>query len=161
MNTNGKANALHDLLEAVPFFRELSREELDRIIALGRLVTYAKDAVLFREGDPGGTLYIVVDGLVRISKVVPGAREEAMAFMEQGSCFGEMALFDGFPRSAAAVAHETTRVLMIEKEAFLDFLSSDPVLARKILWSFCRTLSVRLRETTDRIVALFAIARPF
>jgi hypothetical protein len=50
---------------------------------------------------------------------------------------------------------------MIEKEAFLDFLYSDPALARKVLWSFCRTLSVRLRETTDRIVALFALARPF
>jgi CRP-like cAMP-binding protein len=72
-----------------------------------------------------------------------------------------MALFDEFPRSATAIAHEECRVLFIEKEAFLDLLRSDPVIARKILWAFCRTLSVRLRETTDRIVALFALSRPF
>jgi CRP-like cAMP-binding protein len=161
MIKDSEVPVLHDALGAVPFFRELTPEELDRMIALGRLVTYPKDGTLFREGDPGEALYIVVDGSVRISKVVLGAKEEAMAFIERGGCFGEMALFDEFPRSATAIAHEECRVLFIEKEAFLELLRSDPVIARKTLWAFCRTLSVRLRETTDRIVALFAIARPF
>lgn len=152
---------LHEVLGAVPFFHELTPEELDRIIALGRLVTYPKSSLLFQEGDPGEALYIVVDGSVRIGKVVPGAKEEAMAFIERGGCFGEMALFDEFPRSATAVAHEECRVLFIDKQAFLNLLRSEPVIARKILWAFCRTLSVRLRETTDRIVAVLALARPF
>jgi CRP/FNR family transcriptional regulator, cyclic AMP receptor protein len=155
------ATMLHDVLGVVPFFKELAPEELDRIIGLGRLVTYSKDAVLFTEGDPGEALYIVVDGSVRIGKSVPGAKEEAMAFIERGGCFGEMALFDEFPRSATAIAHQECRVLFIEKHVFLDLLRSDPAIGRKILWAFCRTLSVRLRETTDRIVALFALARPF
>ena len=161
MIKDAEAVMLHDVLGAVPFFQELLPAELDRIIALGRLVTYPKDALLFREGDPGEALYIVVDGSIRIGKSVPGAKEEAMAFMERGGCFGEMALFDEFPRSATAIAHQECRVLFIEKQAFLDLLHGDPVIGRKILWSFCRTLSVRLRETTDRIVALFALARPF
>jgi CRP-like cAMP-binding protein len=84
-----------------------------------------------------------------------------MAFIEQGGCFGEMALFDEFPRSATVIAHQECRVLFIEKQAFLTLLRADPIIGRKILWAFCRTLSVRLRETTDRIVALFALARPF
>ena len=157
---DAEAVGLRNILGAVPFFRELAPPELDRIIALGRLVTYPKQAIVFSEGDPGEALYIVVDGSVRIGKVVPGAREEAMAFLERGSCFGEMALFDEFPRSATAIAHEECRVLFLEKASFLDLLRSEPVIARKILWAFCRTLSVRLRETTDRIVALFALARP-
>lgn len=161
MVTQAEAAALRNTLGAVPFFQALTPEELDSIVALGRLVPYAKGAVLFREGDPGEALYIVVDGSVRISKVVPGAQEEAMAFMVQGACFGEMALFDGFPRSATAIAHENCRVLVIHRQAFEDLLEGDPVIARKILWAFCRSLSVRLRETTDRIVALFAMARPF
>ena len=161
MTENVDASMLHEILGVLPLFKELASEELDRVIALGRLVTYAKDSVFFMEGGPGDALYIVVDGSVRISKSVPGAKEEAMAFIERGGCFGEMALFDEFPRSAAAVAHENCRVLCIEKHAFFDLLRSDPVIGRKILWAFCRTLSVRLRETTDRIVALFALARPF
>ena len=156
-----EAVVLHDILGIVPLFQELTPEELDRIIVLGRLVTYCKDAMLFVEGDPGEALYIVVEGSVRIGKNVPGAKEEAMAFIERGGCFGEMALFDEFPRSATAIAHQECRVLFIEKQAFLDLLRHEPVIGRKILWAFCRTLSVRLRETTDRIVALFALARPF
>jgi CRP-like cAMP-binding protein len=161
MVNHGETVTLRGILGGVSFFRELSQDELDRIITLGTLVPYAKDAALFREGDAGDALHIVVDGSVRISKAVPGAKEEAMAFMERGCCFGEMAMFDEFPRSATAIAHEDCRVLVVEKKDFLDLLRNDPVIARKILWSFCRTLSVRLRETTDRIVALFALARPF
>ena len=161
MIKDAEAVMLHDILGSVSFFKELAPEELDRIIALGRLVTYPKDVTLFMEGDPGEAMYIVVDGSVRIGKSVPGAKEEAMAFIERGGCFGEMALFDEFPRSATAIAHQECRVLFIEKRAFLELLRGDPVIGRKILWAFCRTLSVRLRETTDRIVALFALARPF
>ena len=161
MVDQGEAVMLRDVLSAVSFFRELSPEELERVVAVGSLASYAKDAVLFNEGDPGDSLHVVVDGSVRISKAVPGAKEEAMAFMERGCCFGEMAMFDEFPRSATAIAHEDCRVLIVEKQDFLNLLSNDPLIARKILWSFCRTLSVRLRETTDRIVALFALARPF
>ena len=156
-----EAVVLRNILSAVPFFLELVPEELDRVIAHSQLVTYPKDAVFFREGDPGEALYIVVDGSVRISKNVPGARQESMAFIERGGCFGEMALLDEFPRSATATAHQECRVLFMDKRAFLELLDDDTVIGRKILWSFSRTLSVRLRETTDRIVALFAIVRPF
>ena len=162
MSTDRGPVNLREILGTVPFFRELTPGELDRIIGLGRLVSYPKDAVLFTEGDPGEALYIVVDGSIRVSKIVPGAKEEAMAFMERGACVGEMALIDGFPRSATAIAHQECRVLFVEKQAFLNLLHEDPVIARKILWALCRTLSLRLRETTDRIVALFAIiTRPF
>jgi CRP/FNR family transcriptional regulator, cyclic AMP receptor protein len=148
------------LLSRVSFLQELTPDELDRVLAIARVVPYTKDAVLFKEGDPGAALYIVVDGSVRVSKVVPGAKDEAVAFMERGGCFGEMALIDEFPRSADAIAHTDCRVLFFDKHVLLDLLHEDPVIARKILWAFCRTLSMRLRETTDRIVTLFTLARP-
>jgi CRP-like cAMP-binding protein len=155
-----EAIGLRSILGAVPLFQELTPEELDQVIGVARLVTYPKGTVLFQEGDPGEALYIVVDGSVRVSKGVPGAKEEAMAFMERGSCLGEMALIDEFPRSATAMALKECRVLFIDKQVFLNLLQREPVIARKILWAFCRTLSLRLRETTDRVVALFAVARP-
>ena len=148
------------LLSKVSFLQELTPDELDRVLAIARVVRYTKDAVLFKEGDPGAALYIVVDGSVRVSKVVPGAKDEAVAFMERGGCFGEMALIDEFPRSADAIAQTDCRVLFFDKDVLLDLLQEDPVIARKILWAFCRTLSMRLRETTDRIVSLFTLARP-
>jgi CRP-like cAMP-binding protein len=148
------------LLSRVSFLRELTPDELERVLAIARVVPYARDAVLFKEGDPGAALYIVVDGTVRVSKVVPGAKEEPMAFLERGGCFGEMALIDEFPRSADAIAQTDCRVLFFDKDRLLDLLQEDPAIARKILWAFCRTLSMRLREATDRIVGLFTLARP-
>ncbi len=161
MQPNPDPAAVRDILRNLPFFQELTSAELERVVALGSVVLYPKDMILFREGDKGEALYVVLDGSVRVSKAVPGSRDEAMAFMERGSFFGEMALVDEFPRSATAMACQECTILFIDKQAFIRMIQEDPVIARKILWAFCRTLSLRLRETTDRIVALSAITRPF
>ncbi len=161
VNPDPETIAVRDVLRSLPFFQELTPEELERVVALGRVVTYPKEMILFREGDKGEALYVVLDGSVRVSKAVPGSRDEAMAFMERGSFFGEMALVDEFPRSATAVANQDCKVLFLDKQPFIQMIQEDPVIGCKILWAFCRTLSLRLRETTDRIVALSAIARPF
>jgi len=161
MMENPESTAVRDILKAVPFFRDLTPAELDQIIALGRMVTYTKDMTLFKEGDQGEALYVVVEGSICVSKAVPGGKDHPMAFMERGSCFGEMALVDEFPRSATAIASQESRILFIDKQALLRFLEDDPVIARKILWAFCRALSLRLREASDRIVALSSFTRPF
>ncbi len=161
MNPNPEAIAVREVLHSLPFFQELTPAELEQVAALGRVVSYPKEMILFREGDKGEALYVVLDGSVRVSKAVPGSRDEAMAFMERGSFFGEMALVDDFPRSATAVASQDCKVLFIDKQDFIAVIQADPIIGRKILWAFCRTLSLRLRETTDRIVALSSFTRPF
>jgi len=155
------ATAVRDALRSVPFFAHLTEEEISRIIALGQVVAYPKGVVLFHEGDVGEAFYIVVDGSIRISKQIPGMGEEAMYYVERGNWFGEMALFDAFPRSATAVAHQAAEVLFLDRHDLLGLFDRDPIVARKILWAFCRTLSLRLRETNDRITALFTIAGRF
>ncbi len=155
------ATAVRDAFRSVPFFSHLTEEELARIIALGRVVAYPKDMVLFREGDVGEAFYIVVSGSIRITKQVPGVGDQAMYFVERGNWFGEMALIDAFPRSASAITHQAAEVLFLDRHGLLSLFDADPILARKILWAFCRTLSIRLRETNDRITALFTIAGRF
>lgn len=149
------------VLKGVPLFEGLGDGEVDQIAALTTVRAYRQGDVIFREGDPGEALYIVADGVVRISKVVPGVGEEAMAFFEPGSYFGEMSLIDEFPRSATAIAHTDCGLLLLPKGAFRGLLSADREVALKILWQLARILSHRLRETTDRIVTLFAIAKAF
>ncbi|MFN3476629.1 MAG: cyclic nucleotide-binding domain-containing protein [Candidatus Methylomirabilales bacterium] len=150
-----------EFLKRVQLFEGLSEEALRRIASLGREQRYPSASVIFREGDPGEAFYVVIDGAVRVSKFVPGAGEEAMAFMEKGDCFGEMSLIDNRPRSATAIAHADCWLLAIGREEFLDLLRSDRELAWVILWGLCRILSLRLRETSDRFVTVFAIARAF
>ncbi|MFA5026306.1 MAG: cyclic nucleotide-binding domain-containing protein [Candidatus Methylomirabilota bacterium] len=153
--------AVRDLLRSVPFFAHLTDDELGQVIALGKQVAYPKNVTLFHEGDAGEAFYIVLDGSIRISKQIPGVGEEALYFVERGNWFGEMALFDAFPRSATAIAHQPAEVLFLERQSLLDLFDHNPIIARKVLWAFCRTLSLRLRETNDRITALFTIAGRF
>jgi CRP/FNR family cyclic AMP-dependent transcriptional regulator len=157
---NPDPTTVRDILRAVPFFQELAPSELDLIVSLGHVVAYPKDMVLFREGDKGEALYVVIEGAVRIVKSTPDAADGAMAFLERGGCFGEMALVDDFPRSATAIAQEDSVVLFLEREAVLDLFREAPAVGWKILWAFCRNLSLRLREASDRIVALSSLTRP-
>jgi CRP-like cAMP-binding protein len=153
---------VREAVQRVPLFQELTAPELDLIVALGHLVEYPKGMALFREGDKGEALYVLIEGAIRAVKEssgTGGTGEEIIAFFERGGCFGEMALVDEFPRSATAIAHEDSVVLFLERDHVLDLFREDPVVARKILWAFCRSLSLRLREASDRIVALSSITR--
>jgi CRP/FNR family transcriptional regulator len=160
MNPKPDLAVVRDILRTVAFFQELTQAEPDLVIALGHVVAYPKDMALFREGDKGEALYVVIEGAVRIMKSAPDAGAEVMAFLERGGCFGEMALVDHFPRSATAIAHEECVVLFLERDAVLDLFREVPVVGRKILWAFCRSLSLRLREADDRIAVLSSFGRP-
>jgi CRP-like cAMP-binding protein len=109
---------------------------------------------VFQEGDKGDKFYLIIDGAVRISRMVPGMGEEALAVLKSGAYFGEMALIDDFPRSAHAIVHEKCRLFVIRKEDLEDLLFVDRDLAYELLWNFVRTLSGRLRETNDKMTFL-------
>jgi len=159
MTPNPSLTLVRDILRMVPFFQELAQPELDLIVALGHVIAYPKDMVLFKEGDKGEALYVVIEGAVRIVKSAPESWDGTMAFIEKGGCFGEMALVDHLPRSATAIAHEDCMLLFLEREALLDLFREVPVVGRKILWAFAQSLSLRLREASDRIVALSSLTR--
>jgi len=150
---------VRNMLRAVPFFRELTQPVLVLLVALGHVVAYPKNMVVFREGDKGEALYVVIEGAVRITKHAPEAWDGIMDFVESGGCFGEMALVDDFPRSATAIAQDDCTVLFLGRDALLDLFREEPVVGRKILAAFCRSLSLRLRHASDRIVALSSLQR--
>ena len=149
------------LLSPVPLFEGLSAEQLAQVAALAKEVDARYGTVFFREGEAGDSFYVLLDGHVRISKVIAGVGEEALAILEPGACFGEMALIDNFPRSADARAHTDCKVGVITKEALTELMSRDRELAYEILLRFVGTLCTRLRETNDKIRVFFALAGGF
>src|SRR5512134_1736362 len=142
------------LLEQVPMFAGLAHMHLRRIAAIGKVEEHALGHRLFAEGDVGHTFYIVLGGAVRISRMVPGMGEEALAIHKAGAYFGEMALIDDAPRSAHALVHERCRLFVLAKQDLEDLLFIDRELAYELLWSFVRTLSRRLREMNDKMTFL-------
>ncbi|MEW6686969.1 MAG: cyclic nucleotide-binding domain-containing protein [Candidatus Edwardsbacteria bacterium] len=151
-----------ELLKKVYLFHDLSPKELELILSIGFEKIYEKESFIFKEGELGDAFYIVLEGAVRISTVIPGVGEEALKILREGEYFGEMALIDDFPRSASAIAHEgSAKLLAIYKRDFKRLLSEDRELAYKLLTVFVKTLSARLRETDERLKSIFAIAKTF
>ena len=141
--------------DKVGLFRErgLSAAEMKLLATFSSEERFVPGAMVFREGEKGDKLYIVLDGRVRISKFIPGVGEEALAVLDRGDFFGEMALIDDKPRSADAKAHETgATVLSIDRTTLREVLSMDPGASLQFLSLLCRMISHRLREINDKIV---------
>jgi CRP-like cAMP-binding protein len=141
--------------DKVDLFRErgLSAAEMKLLATFSTEERFGEGSMVFREGEKGDKLYIVLDGRVRISKFIPGVGEEALAVLDRGDFFGEMALIDDKPRSADAKAHETdATVLSIDRATLNEILSMDPHASLQFLNLLCRMISRRLREINEKIV---------
>lgn len=141
-------------LQKVPLFEGLTPPALQLVAQVASEESHALGTKIFQHGDVGDTLYIILEGKVRISREVPGMGEEALAVLGPGAVFGEMALLDEAPRSADARVHERCRLLTVSKDAFEDLLFLHKDLAFEVLWSVVRILTQRLRETNDKLTFL-------
>ena len=150
-----------DFLKKVHLFESLTAPELEKIEKISTMEAFPKDAVIFKEGDPGDRCYVITNGTVRISKFIANIGEEALAVLKSGDYFGEMALIDKFPRSAHAIANTDVAVLAINKADLDKVLIMDRDLGYKLLWAFTKTLSKRLRETNEKLAGFVAMSGGF
>lgn len=148
---NGAMSSTEEALSKVELFRGLAPQALARVASIATEESHGLGHTLFREGEVGDKLYVIVEGKVRISRQIAGMGEEALAVLGPGSAFGEMALIEDVPRSADAIVHERVKLLVIAKEAMQDLLFIHKDLAYEILWNIVRILSSRLRETNDKM----------
>ena len=138
-----------DVLAKVPLFSGLPDEEIERLGVLLRPRRYARGEVIFLEGDQGDSLCLIAEGSIRIQLTGTDGREVVINVYGPGEIFGEMALLDGEPRSADAIAQEASRVFWLRRDDFAAFLDSHPSAAMTMLAS----LSQRLRHTTRVVQA--------
>ena len=150
-----------EFLRRTPLFASLDDEELAQVILIGRVVDADSGKVLFKEGDPGTSFYLVEKGAVRISRVTP-LGEEALAILREGAFFGDMALLDDMPRSADAIAHEgPARLIEFRTAELRALMEKERGIACKMLWAMSRTLAARLRDTNERFQSLFVMTSTF
>ena len=136
-----------ELLRKVAIFQDLDDGELARVAEVCREQSFAAGEVIFREGEAGNRLYLIVDGEGRISRDVPGSGEEALAVLKPGAVFGEMAVFDRSERSTDAIAQGGAKCITIARSDFELLLDFNRDVAYKVLWAVVRLLSRRLRST--------------
>ncbi len=136
-------------LRSVPVFKELSPEDLMKLAEIATSSHHPGGTVIFREGDPGDVLCMVVSGLVAIRD-----GQTVIATQKPHDFFGELALFDQEPRSADAVAIEDTVLLEIGGADLDAVMERRPEIAREII----RVLARRLRNTTKTMVGRMVTA---
>ncbi len=101
--------------------------------------------LLFDEGDKGDVMYLIREGKIKITKG-KGEDEKVLAVLKEGDFFGEMAIIDGSPRSASAIAASSVSLLVIDKETFTSKIKENPLIEYVL-----ETLSRRLRTTDEQI----------
>jgi len=137
MNTSTSHDRKLDLLKSIEIFKLLSDGKLECLVNECKEVTIHPGEILFREEDPGESMYVILSGEVYIEK-----ENTVIALRSRGEYFGEMTLIEDKPRSATITAVKETRLLEIFKDQFLVHFASNP----QTLMSFLKTISERSRE---------------
>ncbi len=155
-SSTGDAGDVDDVAsdDKIQLLREqgLTGAELTTLANFSEVKRYPAGAFLFHEGDRGDEMYVVLDGKVMITKLIPGGGEEALAILRRGDFFGEMSLIDGQPRSADAKAFQgPTTVIVFDDKSLSEVLSMEPVAALDFMKLLCRLICKRLQEIDEKV----------
>jgi len=143
--------SLLELLQKVEMFKTLTFPEVNKIGALCKEASFEPGAIIIEEDKPGEALYIIKSGRARIVKM-EGGQEKKLAEAREGEHLGEMSLMDDMTTSARVVAEENTECLVLYKEDLDLLFQTDNELHVKILRSMIRTLTLRLRRTSEDLM---------
>ncbi|MGH6899131.1 MAG: Crp/Fnr family transcriptional regulator [Geminicoccaceae bacterium] len=133
------------LLANHPLFGQLAPEELDRLVAYMRLVRHPARTVLFRKGDPGTHMVVVVRGRVKVCTHSEDGKELVLNLINPGEVVGEIALLDGADRTADAVTLADSDLLILERRDFIPFLQRHPDACMRLFAVLCE----RVRRTSE------------
>jgi len=126
--------------------RYLSRDEAEQLLDLGAIVHLERDDMLFREGDPGDTLYVILEGQIQVVAQLESGARKSLAVLDYGDVIGEAAMIDREPRSAAAVSVGTSRLWEMNRSQLIRLIRKHPQIAAKFMWSLMESLTARMRS---------------
>jgi CRP/FNR family transcriptional regulator, cyclic AMP receptor protein len=145
-----------ELLQNNYLFSKLSPKHIERLTAcvVGRSV--ARATSIFAKGDPGSSLFAICRGTVKISTPSVDGHDAVFTLMGKGDIFGEIALLDGRPRTADAIAITDCELFVIERRDFLPLMREEPEIALKMIEILC----ARVRRTTEQAENLMFLHLP-
>ncbi len=132
-------------LRNVPLFAGLDDEAIGKLCRFLQLEDFTAERHVFRRGEAGEAMYVIVSGRVRIIVTDTDGREVILAALGAGDFFGEMAMLDGHGRSADAVVVDNAQLAVLTRQNFVEFIRSDAAIAVRML----STMTDRLRRTDE------------
>lgn len=135
------------MLEEVPIFSELPPADLEAISSHARVKTFPKNTIVITEGDESDSLYVILNGKVKVYMSEEEGREVILNIQGPGEYFGELAMLDAGRRSASVMTLVQSQFSIISREEFQACLSSTPVIAFRLM----RAMAKRIRALSETV----------
>jgi len=148
------ANPTHvELLKHSDMFRGLDEAELSRVTDLGEVASFGAGEVILEEDKRGKRCFFLLSGRVDIEIRPPFAAQspQKLATVKRGDVFGELALVDGFLRSATCRAVEEVEALAFDNAALEALMEREPRIGFRVMRNIASVLSARIRTTNMKL----------
>ena len=136
-----------EVVRRAPLFTALDDAAAASLRASMDAIKIAKGSILFKEGDDGEHLYIIIDGKLKLGTSSGDGRENLLSILGPGEMFGELSLFDPGPRTSTATAVTDAKLLSLSHEKVIPWLKQNPEVSLQLL----TRLSQRLRRTNEAV----------
>ena len=141
---------MDEVLAKAGLFQGVAPEAAEAVAASLGYEEHVRGETVFAEGEEGDSLYIVLDGKVKIGRRAADGRENMLSVMGPSDMFGELSLFDPGPRTATATVVTDARLASLAHTSLRPWISERPEIAEQLL----RVLARRLRRTNDALADL-------
>jgi len=138
---------IEEFIANVPLFKGLPSTQIKQLASIASFKPYRKGERVFSEGEEATGLYVVIFGRVKIAKLAPDGKEQILHIIQMQEPFGEVAVFAGERFPANAEAMEDSRILFLQRDAFIRLVKKEPSVAMNML----ALLSRRLRQFSSLI----------
>lgn len=134
-------------LNQTAIFQNIPDKVLIKLSKKAGIQSYSSDEVIVWEGEPSDRLFIIINGIVAVKKVIPNKNDKIFAYLLPGSTFGEVGILDNKPRSATVAALTDVEVVVFDRDYFLKILFEHPTVAIEL----AKLLGQYLTESNKRI----------
>lgn len=145
-------NELIPKLERTAMFEDFKRDEYEALVGYLQVQKVDGGAIIFREGEKGTRMCLLLDGKLEVFKADEQGNSKKITDVGPGKLIGEMSLIDGMPYSATVIASAVSTLVMLSRDNLLRVCEERPRVGNKLLWKVSNLLSLRLRQTTGRLI---------
>ncbi|CRZ16769.1 cAMP-activated global transcriptional regulator CRP [Mycolicibacterium neworleansense] len=138
---------MNEVLARAGIFQGVSPDAVAALVRQLEPVTFRRGEVVFTEGEPGDTLYIITAGKVKIGRKSVDGRDSLITLMGPSDMFGELAIFDPGPRTSTVTALTELKTVVMSRSVLRSWIADRPEIAEQLL----RVLARRLRRTNDNL----------
>ena len=149
---------MRTLTNDLALLSEFSEAEIGKLQAITETRQYSPGEVILKQGLPADAVYVLLDGVVRVTAIMSeedetvGQDEEVLVRLKPGEFFGELSFITGTPPSLSVIAEEPSQVVAMPQAKLHALIGVDAAICRKLLFAITRTLVARLRDTGRELV---------